>query len=102
MLGGEDMRSGKQKAGAARRKTHSLELKLQVLQQLKAGAAVSDVCRAFGLAITTVALWRRAYAQGGYEALFPKVPGPAKRQAEAEDRAGSSAGVEASEPGVRN
>src|SRR5882672_7609621 len=85
MLGGEDMRSGKQKAGAARRKTHSLELKLQVLQQLKAGAAVSDVCRAFGLAITTVALWRRAYAQGGYEALFPKVPGPAKRQAEAED-----------------
>ena len=32
------MRSGKQKTRSAKRKTHSLELKLQVLQQLKAGA----------------------------------------------------------------
>jgi len=40
MLGGEDMRSGKQKVGPAKRKTHPLELKLQVLQQLKAGVAV--------------------------------------------------------------
>src|SRR2546427_2883731 len=72
------MRGRKQKEAPAKRKTHSLELKLQVLQQLKAGAAVSDVCRAFGLAVTTVALWRRAYAQGGYEALFPKTPGPAR------------------------
>src|SRR5712664_1250092 len=79
------MTSGKQKSGSAKRKTHPLELKLQVLQQLKAGAGVSDVCRAFGLAVTTVALWRQAYAQGGYEALFPKVPGPAKRQPEADD-----------------
>jgi len=85
MLEGEDMRSRKQKSRSAKRKTHSLELKLQVLQQLKAGATVSDVCRAFGLAVTTVALWRQAYAQGGYEALFPKVPGPAKRQPEADD-----------------
>ena len=34
------MRSGKQKVGPAKRKTHPLELKLQVLQQLKAGVAV--------------------------------------------------------------
>src|SRR5256712_1493565 len=79
------MRPGKQKPNSPKRKTHSLELKLQVLQQLNAGAAVSDVCRAFGLAVTTVGLWRRAYAQGGYEALFPKVPGPAKRQTAADD-----------------
>jgi transposase-like protein len=45
-------------------------VKLQVLQQLNAGVAASDVCRAFGLAVTTVALWRRAYALGGYEALI--------------------------------
>jgi transposase-like protein len=53
------MKRSKEKQGAARRKTHPLELKLQVLQQLNAGASVSDVCRAFGLAVTTVALWRR-------------------------------------------
>src|SRR6267378_2679359 len=46
MLEGEDIRSRKQKSRSAKRKTHSLELKLQVLQQLKAGATVSDVCRA--------------------------------------------------------
>src|SRR6266436_7185906 len=79
------MRPGKQKTSPAKRKTHSLEMKLQVPQQLKAGAAVSDVCRALGLAVTTVALWRRAYAQGGYEALFPKVPGPVKREGAASD-----------------
>ena len=79
------MRPGKQKTSPAKRKTHSLELKLQVLQQLQAGAAVSDVCRALGLAVTTVALWRRAYAQGGYEALFPKVPGPVKREGSRSD-----------------
>src|SRR2546428_10914337 len=72
------MRGRKQKEAPAKRKTHSLELKLQVLQQLNAGASVSDVGRAFGLAVTTVALWRRAYAQAGYKALFPKTPGPAK------------------------
>ena len=79
------MKRRKEKQGGAKRKTHPLELKLQVLQQLNAGASVSDVCRAFGLAVTTVALWRRAYAQGGYEALFPKVPGPTKRQPDASD-----------------
>src|SRR5712691_1344645 len=68
----------------AKRKTHPLELKVQVLQELKAGAAVMDVCRAFGLAFTTVNLWRQAYAKGGYEALFPKKKGPAPR-AEGED-----------------
>jgi transposase-like protein len=72
------MKRGKEKQGGARRKTHPLELKLQVLQQLNAGTGVGDVCRAFGLALTTVALWRKAYAEGGYEALFPKTPGPAK------------------------
>src|SRR6266446_9994098 len=72
------MKRSKEKQSGARRKTHPLELKLQVLQQLNAGASVTDVCRAFGLAVATVALWRRAYAQGGYEALFPKTPGPAK------------------------
>jgi len=56
-----------------------------VLQQLNAGASVSDVCRAFGVAVTTVALWRREYAQGGYEALFPKTPGPAKASEGAPD-----------------
>jgi len=60
-------------------------MKLQVLRQLNAGASVSDVCRAFGLAVTTVALWRRAYAQGGYEALFPKTPGPGKANEAAAD-----------------
>jgi hypothetical protein len=39
------MKTGKQKPGSAKRKTHPLELKLRVLQQLKAGATVSDVCR---------------------------------------------------------
>jgi len=79
------MKRSKEKQGGARRKTHPLELKLQILQQLNAGASVSDVCRAFGLAVTTVALWRRAYAQGGYEALFPKTPGPAKASAAGPD-----------------
>jgi len=79
------MRPGQQKPISAKRKTHSLELKLQVLQQLNAGAAVSDVCRAFGLAVTTVALWRRTYAQGGYEALFPKMPGPVRCEGAAVD-----------------
>src|SRR3989442_1483980 len=79
------MKRSKEKQGGAKRKTHPLELKLQVLQQLNAGASVSDVCRAFGLAVTTVALWRRAYAQGGYEALFPKTPGPAKTNESAPD-----------------
>jgi transposase InsO family protein len=50
-------------------------LKLKVLQELNAGTAVADVSRAFGLALTTIALWRRAYATGGYEALFPKKAG---------------------------
>jgi transposase-like protein len=59
------MKRSKEKQGGAKRKTHPLELKLQVLQQLNAGVSVSDVCRAFGLAVTTVSLWRRAYAQGG-------------------------------------
>jgi len=79
------VRAGKRKAQPSKRKTHPLELKLQVLQQLNAGATVSDVCRAFGLAVTTVSLWRRAYAQGGYQALFPKLPGPAARDNAAED-----------------
>ena len=79
------MKRSQEKQRGARRKTHPLELKLQVLQQLNGGASVSDVCRAFGLAITTVALWRRAYAQGGYEALFPKTPGPTKANAAAPD-----------------
>jgi hypothetical protein len=43
------MKAGKQKPGSAKRKTHPLELKLEVLHQLKAGATVSDVCRAFKL-----------------------------------------------------
>ncbi len=50
------MKRSKEKQGGARRKTHPLELKLQILQQLNAGASVSDVCRAFGVAVTTVAL----------------------------------------------
>jgi transposase-like protein len=79
------MKRNREKQSGARRKTHRLELKLQVLQQLNAGASVSDVCRAFGVAVTTVALWRRAYAQGGYEALFPKTPGPAKASEGAPD-----------------
>src|SRR5438552_2061270 len=72
------MKRKKSKEGSGKRKTHSLELKLQVLQELNAGTAVSDVCRAFGLATTTVGLWRQAYAKGGYEALFPRRPGPAR------------------------
>src|SRR5262249_5865860 len=79
------MRRSKEKQSGTKRRTHPLEGKLQVLRQLNAGASVSDVCRAFGLAVTTVALWRRAYAQGGYEALFPKTPGPGKANEAAAD-----------------
>src|SRR2546426_10016646 len=96
------MRGRKQKEAPAKRKTHSLELKLQVLQQLKAGAAVSDVCRAFGLAVTTVALWRRAYAQGGYEGLVPKKPGAARAADPGSDpRPGAGIAAEKSQPGER-
>src|SRR5215470_12055816 len=79
------MKRSKEKQGGAKRKTHPLELKLQVLQQLNGGTSVSDVCRAFGLAVTTVSLWRRAYAEGGYEALFPKTPGPGQANETAAD-----------------
>jgi hypothetical protein len=79
------MKSPKQKPQAAKRKTHSLELKLQVLQQLNAGAAVSDVLPCVraggdhgGAVATGVRPWR-------VRALFPKLPGPAKREQAAED-----------------
>jgi transposase-like protein len=64
-------RQGKRREEGVTRRTSPLELKLKVLQELNDGAGVSDVCRTFGLAHTTVALWRQAYAKGGYEALFP-------------------------------
>src|SRR5689334_19219741 len=76
---------GKARQDVSRRKTHPLELKLKVLQELNAGTGVGDVCRAFGLAHTTVALWRQAYAKGGYEALFPGKPGKTARAKEADD-----------------
>src|SRR2546425_1197051 len=69
----------------AKRKTHPLELKVQVLQEVNAGTPVTEVCRAFGLALTTVNLWRQAYAKGGYEALFPKKHGPPVRAKDGED-----------------
>src|SRR5712664_58968 len=80
-------KSGRRKASSrqgTRRRTHSPQLKLQVLQELKAGTAVGDVCRAFGLAHTTLVQWRRKYAEGGYEALFGRKPGKTK-QAKKED-----------------
>jgi transposase len=46
---------------------------------------VVDVSRAFGLALTTIALWRRAYATGGYEALFPKKAGRTAQGKRADD-----------------
>src|SRR3954471_20677099 len=76
---------GKGRQEGSRRKTHPLELKLKVVQELKAGTGVGDVCRAFGLAHTTVALWRQAYAKGGYEALFPRKPGQAGKARETND-----------------
>jgi transposase InsO family protein len=72
-------------ASEPKRKTHSLELKLRVLQELNDGAAVTDVCRAFGVAYTTVMMWRKAYASGGYEALFPQRPGMKKADTSKED-----------------
>ena len=76
---------GKGRQDVSRRKTHPLELKLKVLQELNAGTGVGDVCRAFGLAHTTVALWRQAYAKGGYEALFPRKPGKTPAANKADD-----------------
>jgi transposase InsO family protein len=81
---------GKQKTGqakieAAKRRTHSLEVKLQVLQEIKAGTSVADVCRAFGLARTTVELWRKSFAAGGYEALIAKASGRKKAEVKKED-----------------
>jgi len=38
----------KKPASEPKRKTHSLELKLQVLQELNDGTAVTDVCRRSG------------------------------------------------------
>ena len=78
-------KTGKAKGEAPKRNTHSLEVKLQVLQEIKAGTSVADVCRAFGLARTTVELWRKSFAAGGYEALFPKASGRKKQEAPTED-----------------
>ena len=68
------------------RRAHPLEVKVRVLQELQSGTSVSDVCRAFGLATTTVALWRQAFAKGGYEALFPQRPGPKEAPAKEDAR----------------
>lgn len=78
-------KTGKAKGVAPKRNTHSLEVKLQVLQEIKSGTTVADVCRAFGLARTTVELWRKSFAAGGYEALFPKASGRKKQEAKEED-----------------
>src|ERR1051325_4871804 len=69
----------------SKRKTHPLELKLQALQELNAGTPAGEICRAFGLAYTTLALWRKAYAEGGYEALFPRRPGRTKHTEKVDD-----------------
>src|SRR5260370_41653079 len=73
-------KTGKAKAEGSKRQTHSLEVKLQVLQEIKSGTSVADVCRAFGLARTTVEVWRKSFAAGGYEALFPKASGRKKQE----------------------
>ncbi len=41
---------------------------LEVVRLQLAGTSLGDVCRAFGLAPTTVSLWRQTVAKGGYEA----------------------------------
>lgn len=54
-----------------------------MLEELKTGTPIGDVCRALGLAHTTIAERRRTYATGAYEALFGRAPGkpkPAKKE----------------------
>src|SRR5437899_9264478 len=68
-----------------KRRAHPLEMKVRVLQELRAGTSLGDVCRAFGLA-PTVSLWRQIASKGGYEALFPQRPGPKQREAKEDPR----------------
>jgi transposase-like protein len=58
-----------------RGRTHSRELKLEVVQQVVSGAKrPAQVCREHGLANSVLDRWRREYAERGEAAFAPREP----------------------------
>src|SRR5256885_3116096 len=81
---GRKQQTGRGKKQDGNRHRHAPEVKLRAVQELVSGTSMGDVSRAFGVPYTTLELWKKVHAEGGYEALFGKVPGR-KPAAEATD-----------------